>query len=616
MSCKHLIRLSVAWLLLIGAETSLAWQQSSPYHWTGVERIIAVGDIHGALVEFQALLVAAGVTDSEHNWIAGDSHFVSTGDFLDRGADSRQVMDLLRRLQSQAEAADGRVHALLGNHEVMNMTGELAYVLAEEFASYADLDPENAIQNGYKPGFLGHQRAFSPAGEYGAWLSTLPFLIVINDTAFLHGGLSAELKGIPLEAINQQAHSDLASVIQAREMFRTHGLINARASFGDTQNIVDGLLKPKPPITDWQSRDPAIRDLLISAARSFNDAAKGLPFSAHGPVWYRRTAMCHPYGEQQVTEAILAGLGATRVVIGHTAPTGHTIQSRMGGRVLLIDTGMNVDYYKGHPAALLINGDQLSTTYLDLTLTEPLQQTNRSWARPAGMDDAAIADFLRSAKITLIEDLDVGVTKPKRVTLEANGVKMRAIFKALDTDPKLERSRWNRVADKADRFIYDQAAYELDRILGLDMVPVAVSRRINNETGMLQYWVEGAINEKERREKNLDYNGYCSSNSQYALMNAFDTLIHNDDRNLSNVLFTQRDWALWLIDHTRAFRSTRKMPEYLNKAYFDLSPQLREALLRIDANSLAPLKQYLHKRQLQGIEARAKILLKMRPAAP
>ena len=613
MNIKYLLGFFIALLLLGSSSSSQAWQQAGAYRWTGVEQIIAVGDIHGALDEFQALLIEAGVTDGGQNWIAGDTHFVAVGDYLDRGAQSRKVMDLLRRLQPQAEAAGGKVHALLGNHEVMNMTGELGYVLPEEFASYADLDPENATQSGLQPGFLGHQKAFSLDGEYGAWLVSLPFLVVINDTAFLHGGLSDELAGLSLENINQRAKQELTSLVQARETLRSHGLVDPRADFAATRKIAKRLLDPVAPATAeaTQPQDPAKLEIAVGAARLFIEAAEGLPFSRHGPVWYRRTAMCHPYGEQQVTEAILAGLGATRVVIGHTPTTGRTIQSRMGGRVLSIDTGMNVGHYQGHPAALEISGDQLGVTYLDLPLDQTVAQPNRTWARPNGLDNEAIAQFLRSAKVTLIEDLDVGVTKPRRVTLEADGLQMRAVFKTVDTDPNLERGRWNRLADKADRFIYDRAAFELDQILGLDLVPVAVTRSINNEAGILQYWVEGTINEKDRKEQGIGYTGYCTPNSQFALMNAFDVLIHNDDRNLSNVLYTKRDWALWLIDHTRAFRSNRKMPGYLGKAYFDISPQLREALQGLDADALAPLQKYLHKKQIQGIEARAKALLKI-----
>jgi hypothetical protein len=627
MNPKHLIGFSIGLLLLASASTSQAWQQTGTYRWTGVDRVIAVGDIHGALAEFQTLLVETGLTDADQNWIGGDSHLVATGDILDRGAQSRRVMDLLRRLQPQAEAAGGKVHALLGNHEVMNMTGDLRYVLPEEFASYADLDPENAAQTGHQIGFLGHQRAFSIDGEYGAWLSTLPFLIVINNTAFLHGGLSEELEGIPLEGVNRRARNELTSLIRARTTLRTHGLIDAKADFGDTQKVVTRLLNPEPSVdAPTQAEvapeaeaaqgeatkpvDPAIHELLTGAARSFDDAAEGLPFSDDGPVWYRRTAMCHPFSEQQVTETILAGLGATRVVIGHTTTTGRTIQSRMGGRVLAIDTGMNIGYYKGNPAALIIDGDQLSTHYLDLSLDQPIEQPNRTWARPHGMDDKAIGDFLRSAKVTLVEDLDVGISKPRRVTLEANGVQMRAIFKTVDTAPGLERGRWKRQGDKADRFIYDRAAYELDQILGLDMVPVAVTRSIDNEAGLLQYWVEGSISEKFRRENEIGYTGYCSPMSQLALMNVFDVLIHNDNRNFSNVLFSRKDWAVWLTDHTRAFRSSRKMPDYLSKANFVISQQLREALLTIDSARLAPLEKYLHEKQIQGIEARVSSLLK------
>src|SRR5690349_13947042 len=103
-----------------------------------VQRIVAVGDVHGDYSQLVNVLQAAGVIDRKNKWTGGKTHLVQTGDVLDRGPDSRKAMDLLMELETQALKAGGRVHALLGNHETMNLYGDLRYVSKEEYASYTN----------------------------------------------------------------------------------------------------------------------------------------------------------------------------------------------------------------------------------------------------------------------------------------------------------------------------------------------------------------------------------------------------------------------------------------------------------------------------------------------
>ena len=85
------------------------------------ERIVAVGDIHGAFDQFVAILRAAGIIDKRNRWSGKKAVLVQTGDVLDRGPDSRKALDLLRKLEGEAQRAGGRVYALLGNHELMRL---------------------------------------------------------------------------------------------------------------------------------------------------------------------------------------------------------------------------------------------------------------------------------------------------------------------------------------------------------------------------------------------------------------------------------------------------------------------------------------------------------------
>src|SRR6185295_5418060 len=88
--------------------------------WTGIDRVVAVGDVHGDHDQLVAVLRSAGLLDAQLKWSGGKAHLVQTGDILDRGPDSRKAMDLLMRLEVEARAAGGEVHCLIGNHEAMN----------------------------------------------------------------------------------------------------------------------------------------------------------------------------------------------------------------------------------------------------------------------------------------------------------------------------------------------------------------------------------------------------------------------------------------------------------------------------------------------------------------
>ena len=112
------------------------------WQYSGVERIVAVSDIHGAYQPLVATLRNAAVLDPDLAWSGGSTHLVIVGDILDRGPDSRDVMDLLMRLEGEAEAAGGMVHVLIGNHEAMNLIGDLRYVAKEEFAAFAAEETE------------------------------------------------------------------------------------------------------------------------------------------------------------------------------------------------------------------------------------------------------------------------------------------------------------------------------------------------------------------------------------------------------------------------------------------------------------------------------------------
>src|SRR6185369_4465937 len=108
--------------------------------WDHVDRVVVFGDLHGDYGKFHDMLLQAGLIDGKDNWAGGKTHLVQVGDVPDRAPDTRKILDLLIKLEGQARKAGGYVHALIGNHEAMNMEGDLRYTTPEEFAAFADRD--------------------------------------------------------------------------------------------------------------------------------------------------------------------------------------------------------------------------------------------------------------------------------------------------------------------------------------------------------------------------------------------------------------------------------------------------------------------------------------------
>ena len=179
---------------------------------TGVQRIVAMGDIHGDYDRLVDLLHTANLIDRQNAWSGGAAHLVLDGDMLDRGPASRKVMDLVMALEEQASKSGGAVHPLVGNHEAMNIIGDLRYVSKGDWDSYrtpdsrklldeaaqAELDALNAggtppssasaflkdFADNHPLGWVEQRLLFGPHGKYGEWLRKQNAVIMID------GGLS------------------------------------------------------------------------------------------------------------------------------------------------------------------------------------------------------------------------------------------------------------------------------------------------------------------------------------------------------------------------------------------------------------------------------------------
>jgi hypothetical protein len=313
---------------------TFAWRPlaaATPCEWSNVERIVAVADVHGAYDRYREILRTAGIIDESDRWSGGRTHFVQLGDVVDRGDDSRKALDLLRRLEREAQAAGGFSHMLLGNHEAARMLGDLRLTAAGEYTAFTNADSESLRETYLKTlrlpsdtdreevlrktplGLVELRQAFGRDGEYGRWLRQLPVVIKIDDFVFVHGGISPTVAPLGCEAINEQVRKEL-----------TNDLEKTRAA-----------------------------------------ALASLVGRVDGPLWYRGLAQEPEAFAPQVTD-VLAKLKARAIVVGHTvSPTGR-IATRFDGRVIQIDTGMQPDYVKGGRAsALEIRGAEATAVYVD-----------------------------------------------------------------------------------------------------------------------------------------------------------------------------------------------------------------------------------------------------------
>ena len=171
-----------------------------------------------------------------------------------------------------------------------------------------------------------------------------------------------------------------------------------------------------------------------------------------------------------------------------------------------------------------------------------LEAKKTIWAE----DHQAYVDLLNTAEVVEVEDVGMGVTKPHKVTLAKDTKTFHAAFK--DITRGRQKGYW-------ESYQAEVAAYELDKILGLNMVPPTVVRRIEGDSGSLQYWVEGTELYRDVMDETPRTPAWSR---QLSRMKMFDCLIHNDDRNAQNFLVDE-DFTIILIDHSRGFITSDKM---------------------------------------------------------
>jgi hypothetical protein len=224
-------------------------------------------------------------------------------------------------------------------------------------------------------------------------------------------------------------------------------------------------------------------------------------------------------------------------------------------------------------------------------------------------DKATILEALRTAEVVERKQMSRGIAKNIKLLLEFESVRFGAVLRLIEVTEQEETGSKRMVVTYRDSRIFEAAAYELSEILGIGRVPPTVERNVGGARGTVQIWMEGMAPEdimlEEGRLKPPNKSKWWK---QKAIMWVFDALIANTDRNQGNLLI-DKNWNLWLIDHTRAFRETAVLFDF---DHLDLCErQLWNALVTTDDETISErLGPYLTSAELTKLFLRKARLVK------
>ena len=509
--------------------------------WKDITKIIAVGDIHGDYDNFIMILKRAKLVDDMLKWSGGKTHFVQTGDILDRGDNAKEVFDLLKRLQKEADESGGKVHILLGNHEEMNITGivfRYDYVSPKQFASFLpdnfrkkkETEFRQQLQNTSEtkansdPSFLDSyfetkweklmkeknlQKLYVDTfnENYGRWLLKQKVAIKINNIIFAHGGISERYSSWPLQKINDALHKELNA-------FR------------------------------------------IAYKRGVNSRIKrSILYMPDSPLWNRDLALKDEQSYKKVVDKILKNLDANFMVIAHTPPGSPVIPEdeldpvyhRFDQRIHMIDTGIS-KYYHGILSYLIIENGKFDLNvwkeeeYAEEAPFEPTKIVQKDESREDVeyyLANAAVIGYHREAV--------PGRTAASKIDLDDGETKRRAMFKTIDT---------RRPEPLPESYKYELAAYALDKLLGFEKIPPMMEREIEGTKGSLQIRVENCFDLDEQQRKNItppDSQAFANALEE---INVFENLVYKERNELDDILIQKESWKIYRVDFSEAFSPT------------------------------------------------------------
>jgi hypothetical protein len=219
------------------------------------------------------------------------------------------------------------------------------------------------------------------------------------------------------------------------------------------------------------------------------------------------------------------------------------------------------------------------------------------------LTDADIERFLSTARVIQTRSTAKGVTNSLRATLSDGKLTHDAHIQTVEITKREFHGNRGTEFNFRDSWSFNVAAYKLDRLLGINLVPVSVKRNWRTDVGAFTWWVDDVqMDEADRQKRRIAPGDPERWNQQMQLVRIFDQLIYNTDRNLGNLLIA-KDGRIWAIDHTRAFRqvNTLRSPENLTRC----DRHVLERLKQLDRASLKrALGDYLADWDIDALLAR------------
>jgi len=290
-------------LLAAAGLVACTWPPPSPslaLRHAPARRLIAIGDLHGDIAATRRALALAGAIDAADRWSGGDLVVVQTGDQLDRGEGELEILDLLERLTAEAGRVGGAVHVLNGNHEFLNVSGNMRYTTPGGFATFRGLpglDVSGPALAAFPEAERPRRAALAPGGPIARRLARRNVAVIVGSTVFVHGGVLPATAIYGLDRINRESRAWLRGELA------------------------------EPP------------EVLLSR---------------WGPVWSRHYSRDPDEADCAMLARTLRLLGAERMVVGHTVQEAGP-QERCRGLVWCIDAGLSA-HFGGATAVLEITG--------------------------------------------------------------------------------------------------------------------------------------------------------------------------------------------------------------------------------------------------------------------
>ena len=241
-------------------------------------------------------------------------------------------------------------------------------------------------------------------------------------------------------------------------------------------------------------------------------------------------------------------------------------------------------------------------------------------AKAPALTDAEIEQFLLKAKVGKTHSIKKGVTGSLQATLSDGKLTHDAHIQTVDEHKQqFAGSNGGVEFDFHDSWTYNIAGYKIDRLIGMNTVPVSVARRHDYKDAAFTWWLDDVMMDEQDRLEGKKSKDTAKSeaaeppntevwNQQMQMVRTFDQLIANIDRNLGNLIIT-KDWRVWPIDHTRAFRTNKELKTPANVTRADRA--VVERMKALDKESLKrETGKYLTTFQIDAILARRDAIVK------